>query len=487
MLNPGEILQALAAKAVDFTDFQQQQRDLTATYQAQLSRLRQQNPSLLRAQLAALSMPGAIPSLELQQANDDWSVLFSENFPHHQAAQTWAAQQLAQHATFAVDGAQIMPPPGVLPPVAAIQIAQFENPHTTTGKYRKQTHWEVLTPSELRFDPYSEHLFSRQEINLRRWRLELETLQQYMLATAAARQAPPFAKKQSPSNLSNPSNHQSDPQSKGLFERQFESQFETQFDPQLETQFESQPTHHADSTSLPPVLLLDGSLIISFAERWHQDQRQAFLEPLISLLDTANATRIPLVGYVGTSYACDLLVMLRKLAGATGPNDRYDRFSSNLAISDDWAMETTTTATSTAYETPTYSTNADPNSANVYSEHFCDAYLFKHLSWGSRSIFFRCARAGILQDCQQHRDGVGFVYLKINQGLPARLEIPYWVYEQGLLDYVINIVLSEVIVGLGHPYALSVAQRAANISTTERETFYQLLRQFTASKTVPGA
>jgi hypothetical protein len=61
------------------------------------------------------------------------------------------------------------------------------------------------------------------------------------------------------------------------------------------------------------------------------------------------------------------------------------------------------------------------------------------------------------------------------------------VYEQGLLDYVINIVLSEVIVGLGHPYALSVAQRAANISTTERETFYQLLRQFTASKTVPGA
>jgi hypothetical protein len=449
MLNPREILQALAAKEIDFVGFQQQQQNLTRYYLAQLQTLASQDYAQLYAQITALPTPGAIPTSELAQANPDWAILFTEHFAHHQAAQHWASQQLAGNPTFAVDGAQILPPTGILPPVAAIQIAQFENRHTITGHYRKQTHWEILTPSELRFDPYSEHQFSLQEVNLRRWRLELETLQHYMRTTAS-----------SPSYQANLSEYLPDVLSNNypLTTAPIATLSSASVLPAVgQASTKTSPTTACEKTNFPPVVLLDGSLIISFAERWHQDQRQAFLDPLLQLLDTAAATRIPVVGYVGSSYACDLLVMLRKLASANG---HLAPTAQTPAITDDQDLLASTTA----------------------SEHLCDAYLFRHLTWGSRSIFLRCARAGILQDCGPHREGLGFLYLKTNQGLPARLEIPYWVYEQGLLDYVVNIVLSETVVGLGHPYALTAVQQAANISPTERATFYQLLQHFAAQQ-----
>ncbi len=259
-------------------------------------------------------------------------------------------------------------------PIAAIQVAWFENPHTPDGNYTKNTRFEILSPNDLLMGKSaSERQISDQMVNLRRFQLEIETLCNYM---------------------------------------------------------ETYTLKH-DTTEFPPVVFLDGSIVISFAERWHEDQRKLFTEPIIRLLDVAQMTNIPVVGYVDTTYACDLAVMLKYF------------FQLDIAHS------------------PVH-----------------DAYLFRNLNWGDRTIFFTCARAGLLDSFGKHKRGVGFVYLKTNQGLPARLDIPVWVYEKGLLDYVISLVQAEVVVGLGYPYPLATADATAFISTQDREAFYRLFQQF---------
>src|SRR5947208_2139400 len=51
-----------------------------------------------------------------------------------------------------------------------------------------------------------------------------------------------------------------------------------------------------DCANSPPVVFLDSSIVISFAERWHDDQRKLFIEPVVRLLDTAQVTGIPVIG-----------------------------------------------------------------------------------------------------------------------------------------------------------------------------------------------
>ena len=62
----------------------------------------------------------------------------------------------------------------------------------------------------------------------------------------------------------------------------------------------------------------------------------------------------------------------------------------------------------------------------------------------------------------------------------ARLDIPLWVYERGLLDEVINLVRAEVIVGNGYPYVIETADAAAVINTRDREAFYAIFQRFAA-------
>ena len=77
--------------------------------------------------------------------------------------------------------------------------------------------------------------------------------------------------------------------------------------------------------------------------------------------------------------------------------------------------------------------------------------------WGARTPYFICARGssrGIQQSVleqlgEEFRRDIGFVYLKTNSNTPARLEIPRWVYDAGLLEPVVDLIRAEVIVGNG--------------------------------------
>lgn len=188
-----------------------------------------------------------------------------------------------------------------------------------------------------------------------------------------------------------------------------------------------------------PLVFFDSSIVISFAEQLHEEMRLQYVNTVLELLRCSERCRVPVVGYVDSSHARDLTKLLAVCF--------------NLR---------------------------DAQRVN-------DATLFgARLAWGARSPFFICARGSarsnqksVLESFAEYRRGVGFVYLQTNAGTaPARLEIPCWVYEQGLLDEVLDLVRAEVIVGNGYPYALETADATAVLTGRDREAFYVILQRF---------
>jgi hypothetical protein len=265
-------------------------------------------------------------------------------------------------------------------PVAAVQVAWFENVHTRGGHYTKDVAFEILAPDELLIEDHGERQVSEQAVSLRRFALEVETLCRLMQQHAAERRGAPLA-----------------------------------------------------------VAFFDSSLVISFADRLQGAMREQYIQIVLGLLRCSEQAGVPLVGYVDTSYARDLTNLLACSFGLRA------------------------------------------------SEKIHDAQLVNPLlTWGARTPLFICARgsadrkqAGVLESFAEYRRGIGFVYLKTNAAAPpARLDIPLWVYERGLLNEVINLVRAEVIVGNGYPYVIETADAAAVINARDREAFYAIFQRF---------
>ncbi|NJO80941.1 MAG: DNA double-strand break repair nuclease NurA [Cyanobacteria bacterium RM1_2_2] len=180
------------------------------------------------------------------------------------------------------------------------------------------------------------------------------------------------------------------------------------------------------------LVFLDGSLIATFAEAFEAKSRQFYVECLLDLLATSQKYEVPLVAYIDTSYAQDLSVMLRTL---------YDL----------------------------------PASQSIH-----DAQLLnKYMEWGDRTPLFLCQRSGILGEYEDQADQIAFTYLKTNRdSYPARLEIPLWVYQAGLLDRVIDWVRGEVIIGSGYPYVIETADQTAVLQAADRQAFFKILQDW---------
>jgi hypothetical protein len=186
---------------------------------------------------------------------------------------------------------------------------------------------------------------------------------------------------------------------------------------------------------------LDGSLIVSFALKMARPYRAAYVAAARSLLDASARCRVPLVAYIDTSYARDIVGMLRHLALAA------DSAPTKL-----------------------------PSPRGLH-----DALLWSGaLGWGDRTPAFRSARGDVLAGgYEEQRDDVAFIYLQAALDRPpARLEFPRWVLEAGLLDRVVDAVRAEVIAGNGYPYPLEAADAVAVIALADRAQFYALFQQF---------
>ena len=188
-----------------------------------------------------------------------------------------------------------------------------------------------------------------------------------------------------------------------------------------------------------PLALFDSSLVISFADRLQGEQRDQYVALVLRLLRCSKESGVPLIGYVDTSYSKDLTHLLENCFSL-------------------------------------------PESNKIH-----DAQLVNHLlTWGDRTPLFVCARgsankkqAGVLELFQEYERGIGFTYLKTHSvAPPARLEIPLWIQEQGLLDEVIDLIRAEVVVGNGYPYVLESADATAVITSRDRDAFYAIFQKF---------
>lgn len=313
---------------------------------------------------------------------------FGLEFSNHEQARQWA-ECIEGVTTVAVDGSQLLPWRDASIPVALIQVGFFINPHTPGRPYTKDVRMEVLAPDEIMEESKSEdadpdsYPYSDMQVTLRRYLLEIETLCSQMEQCANARRP-------------------------------------------------EDPAHS-------PVVFFDGSLVVSFALTMPNPYRDRYINSAISLLKASEQLRVPLIGYIDTSYARDMITMLRRLDA----NERQPVLRETKRIH--------------------------------------DALLWQgRLRWGDRTPAMICARNDILESYGPYRDQIAFCYLQATANrAPARLEFPRWMLEDGLIESVMDVVRAEIIAeGSGYPYAIETADAVSVITMQDRSEFYAHFQDF---------
>ena len=185
------------------------------------------------------------------------------------------------------------------------------------------------------------------------------------------------------------------------------------------------------------ITFFDGSLVGSFAEVLDLESRNFYAQEFVRLLRASETHRVPLVGYIDTSNARDLVSMVRVLAQI-------------------------------------------PDAAALKDVQL----LSSRMQWGDRTPLFTCDRRGaaqtqgILSQYEEQAQAVTFTYMKLNATRPVRIELPKWIYEDGLLEPVLDYVRAEVIIGSGYPYVIETADQVAVLRADDRQLFYRLLQDW---------
>jgi hypothetical protein len=351
-----------------------------------------------RAILAGASRaPGALPSSELERAGA-FVVPFTARWHSHEEARRWALDVLRERVTCAADGSQILPGREISLPVAAVQAAWFENPHTPGGQdsYRKESRFAIITPQEL-LEAEGGAATAADLVGLRRFELELAALTEFL---------------------------------------------------------ERRRGWRARGERLP-VAFFDGTLLLSTTRARAEtlDFSRGYVKAIVEAVELSRTTEVPLVGYIDQSYARDLVRLLDLLSNDARPAATV--FDARLLSVAPAAAATTGDDEETLFA-----------------------------AWGDRTIFCYCVREG-MQDFVDAEGNplVGFVYLQTTgEGAPARLDIPAWVYEAGLIAEVVDTVRAECVVGNGYPYALETADAAAVITVQDREQFLRAMQEFAAEQ-----
>ncbi|MBD0369352.1 MAG: DNA double-strand break repair nuclease NurA [Pyrinomonadaceae bacterium] len=384
MLYRNLLAKALESRREEFLRFDKSWRESVTDYCERLRGLSGLSSEEVRAraELARISS-GALPSTELDSAGS-MVVPFGKSWATHEEARGWAMDALASRVTFAADGSQLTPGKELSLPVAVVQVAWFENPHSREHSYEKQARSEIVSPEEL-LSGADERIKADTVVDLHRFRLEIEETARFL------------------------------EKKRGWEERKERT----------------------------PVAFLDGTLLISIALPRTRIQ-DAYVNSLVRLVNLSREMRVPLVGFIDQSYARDLVRLLDVLKGRSSSQQERQ----NLSIYDAQFL------------------HAEVAGAPPILER-----------WGTRTSFCYSLREGF--EDESGKPLIGFTYLQTTgEGLPARLDVPAWVYEAGLLDDVVDAVRAECIVGLGYPYAIETADAAAVISQRERAEFLRVVQEF---------
>ena len=374
MLDVNQVLAALAAKLPDLQQAEAETEQVRDLLNTGVATVVELGRAGVNRRLAAVASPGARPTHDLDICADI-VVPFAHRWHNHQQARAWAAATLRHTPTFAVDGSQILPGKEVSLPVSLVQVGWFENRHNGQGDYTKALQVDVLTAADLMPRGQSRRAAANEISNWRRFQAEIERIITYMEEQAGAEPA--------------------------------------------------------------PLCFFDGSLILSFVQQLFPAEQQRYLQLMRRLLATSAATAVPVVGFVDTSYARDVVTMLANLQ--------------QLPL------------------TPVLS----------------DAALFQpRLQWGDRTQVFICARDDAI--AASYYETVYFTYLLTAAAAPpVRIEFPRWLYDSGRHEAVLDLIRAECIVGVGYPYVVETADAVAVLTREDRDHFYRLLQQFAAAQSLP--
>jgi hypothetical protein len=384
MLYRNLLVDALRERREDFMRFDSAWRTDVRDYAGRLKALDGRTAQSVREAVGGARTPGALPSAELDQIGS-FVVPFGRSWRTHEEARRWAIDVLQDRVTFAADGSQLLPGREITLPVAAVQVAWFENPHTRDGKYRKEARFDIVSPVEL-LEGSADRLSAETVVGLHRFRMEMDALRAFLEAKKNWR-----ARKER-----------------------------------------------------TPVAFFDGTLLMSFALPQTKIQ-DAYVDALVELVRVSRETEVPLVGFIDQSYARDLVRLLDAL-------DEEHAGSRSRALYDAQLLHT-------------------PVETDVPALRL----------WGDRTILYYCLREGLSTRFLDERGVplVGFTYLQTTgESAPARLDVPVWIYEAGLLDDVLETVRAECVGGLGYPYAIETADAAAVITGRDREQFLRAIAEF---------
>jgi len=379
-----ELLQnELETQSDGFKRFADEQTNDLRDYLDKLARLSNTAYSEISDKLSRLENIGALPSDEIERA-ENFTFPFGETWNNHEEARGWAFDVLHKRTTFAADGSQLFVEREVSLPVAAIQIGWFENPHDDAIGYEKNARFFVLSPEDLLKDQ-EEPVIPETRVGQKRFEAEVEKAKEFLI------------------------------KKKGWQER----------------------------GERMPLAFFDGTLLISFALP-RTDLQEGFIKTMVGLAKLSRETRVPIIGYVDRSYARDLLGLLDALNDTRNANKRTVDDASMLHAS-------------ISEQSPTLK------------------------NWGDRTVFCYSKRRGLnaFIDEETGKSIVGFCYLQTtSDNPPARLDVPAWIYEENLLDEVLDTIRAECVIGLGYPYALETADQTAVINLRDREVFLQALQGF---------
>src|SRR5581483_7251360 len=134
----------------------------------------------IRARVAQIASPGALPSAEHDRA-PGWVLPFGQRFGNHREARAWAHQRVRGVTTVAVDGSELRPSRDYTLPLGFVQVAWFRNPHLgqEAERYEKDARVEAILAG-----------VDGTDTSVRRFAAECETLIAQM-QEVAGREPPP--------------------------------------------------------------------------------------------------------------------------------------------------------------------------------------------------------------------------------------------------------------------------------------------------------
>ncbi len=186
-----------------------------------------------------------------------------------------------------------------------------------------------------------------------------------------------------------------------------------------------------------PCVMLDGALILSHINVLNRNIREIYVRAITRLLEASERARAPVIGFIDTTMPRDITLMIHFL---------FDIKKSKIS----------------------------------------DTHLFSHLLWGERTAAFLCDRddrrgeeaRSVLDNYGSFRNRIAFFYMRVSNGLPARVEFPAWMYEEGMVDKITNIIRAECVIRSSYPDILMRAHEAAVIRMNEHDLFYGMLDNF---------